>query len=59
MRWIFFQDDLGRWRWEHEQDGVTTECAGSGFADEAQCVADAERHGYAAVEAGIASDEKA
>jgi len=46
MRWHFFRLESGMWQWEQEADGQTIQCAEQSFADKAQCIADARRHGF-------------
>ena len=46
MRWYFFQDRTGAWRWEQELNGETMASASRGFADKPCCIADAKRYGF-------------
>ena len=46
MRWHFFQDQTGAWRWEQELNGETVASASRGFPDKPCCIADAKRHGF-------------
>jgi len=48
--WDFFQDNDGRWRWRYSsaEEQRVSECA-QGYATPDDCIADARRHGYRAL----------
>jgi hypothetical protein len=49
--WRFFQDADARWRWKYMMNGKAVAQAYEGFAEYADCVADAQARGYRAASA--------
>ena len=45
-RWRFFRDAANNWRWKYILQGKAVARAYEGFAEYADCVADARAHGY-------------
>ena len=44
--WRFFKDEHERWRWKYLMNGKAVAQAHEGFAEYADCVADARGRGY-------------
>jgi hypothetical protein len=45
-RWRFFRDAADKWRWQYIMQGKAVAQAYEGFAEYADCVANARAHGY-------------
>ncbi|MEN3355244.1 MAG: hypothetical protein V7640_3402 [Betaproteobacteria bacterium] len=59
MVWNFYCGVFGGWRWEQHEDGQFVDESRYGFDTRAECVEDAERHGYSsATKASLARTTK-
>ncbi|HVY06917.1 MAG TPA: hypothetical protein VHB46_13155 [Burkholderiales bacterium] len=44
--WVFYKDNAGRWRWSTMDENLENNDSAGGFKSAAECLKDAERHGY-------------
>jgi hypothetical protein len=49
-KWCFVQDAVGLWGWQYTPSLSRTEFSGQRFSSRTDCIADAMRHGYLAID---------